>query len=170
MPMTKALIELWLTALLIVALAINMCLAGMVAAIRITSLLNMGMLRNTFVTSICRLTLLHAPAQMQVKNARAFRALLVVADENGDHLHVSPAYLFRFIAKLEYSFCLLELNKAKHAFDKLATLPVQSRGRQVLPLWYVTLLDVCFQSCIDLESWYFWGCNDWHRNRLIQTC
>ena len=68
---------------------INMCLAGMVAAIRITSLLGMGMLRNTFVTSVCRLTMLHAPAQMQLKNAKAFRALLVVADENGDHLHVS---------------------------------------------------------------------------------
>lgn len=67
-----------------------MCLAGMVAAIRITSLLEMAMLRNAFVTSVCRLTLLHAPAQMQVKNAKAFRALLVVADENGDHLHVGP--------------------------------------------------------------------------------
>jgi len=70
-------------------IGINMCLAGMVAAIKITSLLGMSMLRSAFVTSVCRLTMLHAPAQMQVKNAKAFRALLVVADENGDHLHVS---------------------------------------------------------------------------------
>ena len=33
---------------------VNLCLGGFVAAIRITSLLNMGMLRNTFVTSVCR--------------------------------------------------------------------------------------------------------------------
>ena len=59
------------------------------AAIRITSLLGMGMLRNTFVTSVCRLTMLHAPQSMQLKNAHAFRALLVVADENGNHMHVS---------------------------------------------------------------------------------
>ena len=72
----------------LVGVGVNMCLAGLVAAIRITSLLGMGMLRNTFVTSICRLTMLHAPASMQVKNAKAFRALLVVADENGNHLHV----------------------------------------------------------------------------------
>lgn len=65
-----------------------MCLAGMVAAIKITSLLGMSMLRSAFVTSVCRLTMLHAPAQMHVKNAKAFRALLVVADENGNHLHV----------------------------------------------------------------------------------
>ena len=32
---------------------VNLCLGGFVAAIRITSLLNMGMLRNTFVTSVC---------------------------------------------------------------------------------------------------------------------
>ena len=36
----------------------------------------------------CRFTMLHAPGSMQIKNAQAFRALLVVADENGNHLHV----------------------------------------------------------------------------------
>lgn len=50
----------------------------------------MGMLRNTFVTSVCRFTMLHSPAAMQLKNAHAFRALLVVADENGNHMHVGP--------------------------------------------------------------------------------
>ena len=79
---------------------INLCLGGFVAAIRITSLLGMGMLRNTFVTSVCRFTMLHSPQSMQIKNAHAFRALLVVADENGNHMHVSllrlclvPAYI-----------------------------------------------------------------------------
>ena len=70
---------------------VNLCLAGFVAAIRITSLLGMGMLRNTFVTSVCRFTMLHSPQSMQIKNAHAFRALLIVADENGNHMHVSPA-------------------------------------------------------------------------------
>jgi len=70
---------------------VNLCLAGFVAAIRITSLLGMGMLRNTFVTSVCRFTMLHSPQSMQIKNAHAFRALLIVADENGNHMHVSQA-------------------------------------------------------------------------------
>ena len=72
---------------------VNLCLAGFVAAIRITSLLGMGMLRNTFVTSVCRFTMLHAPQSMQIKNAHAFRALLIVADENGNHMHVSATLL-----------------------------------------------------------------------------
>lgn len=72
---------------------VNLCLGGFVAAIRITSLLSMGMLRNTFVTSVCRFTMLHAPQSMQIKNAHAFRALLIVADENGNHMHVGATNL-----------------------------------------------------------------------------
>lgn len=66
----------------------NLCLAGLVAAVRVTSLLSMDMLRNTFVTTVARFTQLHSPASMALKNAQAFRALLVIADENGNHLGV----------------------------------------------------------------------------------
>ena len=66
----------------------NLCLAGLVAAVRVTSLLSMDMLRNTFVTTVARFTQLHAPASMALKHAQAFRALLVIADENGNHLGV----------------------------------------------------------------------------------
>lgn len=69
----------------------NLCLAGLVAAVRVTSLLSMDMLRNTFVTTVARFTQLHSPASMALKNAQAFRALLVIADENGNHLGVRPA-------------------------------------------------------------------------------
>ncbi|CAL8462959.1 g2493 [Coccomyxa elongata] len=65
---------------------VNLCLAGLVAAVRVTSLLSMDMLRNTFVTTVARFTQLHSPASMALKNAQAFRALLVIADENGNHL------------------------------------------------------------------------------------
>lgn len=67
---------------------VNLCLAGLVAAVRVTSLLSMDMLRNTFVTTVARFTQLHAPASMALKHAQAFRALLVIADENGNHLGV----------------------------------------------------------------------------------
>lgn len=79
------------------------------AAIRITSLLSMGMLRNTFVTSVCRFTMLHAPQSMQIKNAHAFRALLIVADENGNHMHVSVASLHCSLEVLLYICCCLLL-------------------------------------------------------------
>ena len=67
---------------------VNLCLAGFVAAIRMTSLLGMGMIRDTYVTSLSRFTMLHSPAVMTLKHAKAFRALLVITDENGNHLHV----------------------------------------------------------------------------------
>jgi len=67
---------------------IGLCLAGFVSAIRLTSLLDMGMLRNTYVTSLARFTMLHAPAGMQHKSAKAFRSMLFVAEDNGNHLHV----------------------------------------------------------------------------------
>ena len=92
---------------LVAGQVVNLCLGGFVAAIRITSLLGMGMLRNTFVTSVCRFTMLHAPQSMQLKNAHAFRALLVVADENGNHMHVSLLPLVKVFAA-----CVSNLVKA----------------------------------------------------------
>lgn len=83
----------------------DLCLAGFVAAIRVTSLLGMGMLRNTFVTSVCRFTMLHSPAAMQLKNAHAFRALLVVADENGNHMHVSNIS-FKAVETMRLQVCV----------------------------------------------------------------
>ncbi|DBA82002.1 TPA: hypothetical protein ACH3X1_007704 [Trebouxia sp. C0004] len=80
---------------------VNLCLAGFVAAIRITSLLGMGMLRNTFVTSVCRFTMLHSPQSMQIKNAHAFRALLIVADENGNHMHNVWSEVLRCVSRWE---------------------------------------------------------------------
>ena len=70
------------------------------AAVRVTSLLSMDMLRNTFVTTVARFTQLHAPASMALKHAQAFRALLVIADENGNHLGVSGPYTASCAARM----------------------------------------------------------------------
>ena len=70
------------------------------AAVRVTSLLSMDMLRNTFVTTVARFTQLHAPASMALKHAQAFRALLVIADENGNHLGVSRPYTASCAARM----------------------------------------------------------------------
>ena len=63
--------------------------AGFISAVWLTSLLDMGMLRNTFITSLARFSMLHSPAALRAKHAHAFRALLIVTDENGNHMHVS---------------------------------------------------------------------------------
>ena len=62
---------------------VNLCLAGLVAAVR-------GEVpTDDASTTVARFTQLHAPASMALKHAQAFRALLVIADENGNHLGVS---------------------------------------------------------------------------------
>ena len=52
---------------------VGLCLDGFVSAIRLTSLLDMSMFMNTYVTSLARFTMLHSPAAMKMKHARAFR-------------------------------------------------------------------------------------------------
>lgn len=51
----------------------GLCLNGIAQAVRLTCLLNMVMLRNTFVSSLARFTMLHSPAAMKLKSAWAFR-------------------------------------------------------------------------------------------------
>ena len=51
----------------------GLCLNGIAQAVRLTCLLNMAMLRNTFVSSLARFTMLHSPAAMKLKSAWAFR-------------------------------------------------------------------------------------------------
>ena len=58
--------------------------------------------RANYIVDACRFTMLHAPGSMQIKNAQAFRALLVVADENGNHLHVRL-----LLSWMTFSSCLL---------------------------------------------------------------
>lgn len=64
---------------------VGLCLEGFVASICITAQLEMSMLRNTFITSLSRFTLLYNPSHMKVKNALAFRALLLAAERVGDN-------------------------------------------------------------------------------------
>ena len=53
----------------------GLCLNGIAQAVRLTCLLNMVMLRNTFVSSLARFTMLHSPTAMRLKSAWAFRCV-----------------------------------------------------------------------------------------------
>ncbi|PSC72251.1 brefeldin A-inhibited guanine nucleotide-exchange 2-like [Micractinium conductrix] len=80
---------------------IGLCLEGFVSCVRLTSLLDVVMLRNTFVTSLARFTMLHSPASMKLKHARAFRALLIVAEQNGNHLRECWTEVLRCVSRFE---------------------------------------------------------------------
>lgn len=71
------------------------------AAIRLHCLLDMTMLRNTYLSSLGRFTMLHSPASMRTKHARAFKTLLVVAEENGNHMQECWEEVLRCISRVE---------------------------------------------------------------------
>ena len=54
------------------------CLGGFESAVALTSRLNMKMLQATFVSSLARFTMLHAPSRMKLKHALALRYVLVL--------------------------------------------------------------------------------------------
>lgn len=80
---------------------IGLCLEGFISSVRLTSLLDVAMLRTTFVASLARFTMLHSPASMKLKHARAFRALLVVAEQNGNHLRECWTEVLRCVSRFE---------------------------------------------------------------------
>ncbi|KAL4543975.1 hypothetical protein Ndes2437B_g01778 [Nannochloris sp. 'desiccata'] len=76
-------------------------LGGFEAAIGLTSRLNMGMLQSTFVSSLARITMVHSPARMRVKHALALRALLHVADVEGNSLGDNWRDILRCVSRFE---------------------------------------------------------------------
>jgi brefeldin A-inhibited guanine nucleotide-exchange protein len=62
------------------------CLSGFEAATCLAAQLGVSNLRDVFVVSLCNFTHLHSPATMKPKNGLAFRALISVALQVGDHL------------------------------------------------------------------------------------
>ena len=80
---------------------VGLCLEGFVASICITAQLGMSMLRNTFITSLSRFTMLYNPSHMKVKNALAFGALLLAAERVGDNFAENWVDMLRCVSQWE---------------------------------------------------------------------
>lgn len=80
---------------------VNLCLEGFVASICIAAKLEMSMLRNTFVTSLCRFTLLHNPGYMKVKNALALKSIILVCERVGNLLQENWVDILRCVSYWE---------------------------------------------------------------------
>jgi brefeldin A-inhibited guanine nucleotide-exchange protein len=99
-------------------------LGGFEAAIGLTSRLNMGMLQSTFVSSLARITMVHAPVRMRVKHALALRALLHIADVEGNSLGDNWRDILRCVSRFEL---LLQLSTG---LPSDATLFTGNGGKQ----------------------------------------
>eukprot|EP00217_Crustomastix_stigmatica_P006110 CAMPEP_0183807166 /NCGR_PEP_ID=MMETSP0803_2-20130417/40777_1 /TAXON_ID=195967 /ORGANISM="Crustomastix stigmata, Strain CCMP3273" /LENGTH=1848 /DNA_ID=CAMNT_0026051939 /DNA_START=183 /DNA_END=5729 /DNA_ORIENTATION=+ len=82
------------------------CLEGFRHAIHLTALLGMETLRDAFVTSLAKLTLLHSPSAMRRKNASALRALVSAAETDGDNLQGAWVHILSCISRYEHLYQL----------------------------------------------------------------
>ncbi|EFN54845.1 hypothetical protein CHLNCDRAFT_35815 [Chlorella variabilis] len=104
---------------------VGLCLEGFVSSVWLTSVLDVEMLRSTFVTSLARFTMLHSPASMRLKHARAFRALLIVAEQNGNHLRECWTEVLRCVSRFEL---LQQLTAGVPTDALLFAMPVDKHG------------------------------------------
>eukprot|EP00775_Hariotina_reticulata_P008270 gene8270-8458_t len=80
---------------------INICLSGFEASTCLAAQLGVSNLRDVFVNSLCNFSHLHTPATMKPKNGLAFRTLLSVAMQVGNHLDGRWLEVLRCISRWE---------------------------------------------------------------------
>ncbi|KAK8952793.1 Brefeldin A-inhibited guanine nucleotide-exchange protein 5 [Platanthera guangdongensis] len=79
-----------------------LCMEGFKAGIHITRLLGMDTMRYAFLTSLVRLTFLHAPKEMRSKNVEAIRTLLTLCDTDKDSLQDTWNAVLECVSRLEF--------------------------------------------------------------------
>ncbi|KAG0481490.1 hypothetical protein HPP92_012348 [Vanilla planifolia] len=79
-----------------------LCMEGFKAGIHITRVLGMDTMRYAFLTSLVRLTFLHAPKEMRSKNVEAIRTLLALCDTDADTLQDTWNAVLECVSRLEF--------------------------------------------------------------------
>ncbi|KFK35285.1 hypothetical protein AALP_AA5G264900 [Arabis alpina] len=82
-------------------IVINLCLEGFHHAIHATSLMSMKTHRDAFVTSLAKFTSLHSPADIKQKNIEAMKAILKLADEEGNYLQDAWEHILTCVSRFE---------------------------------------------------------------------
>ncbi len=80
---------------------IDQSIDGFRESIILMARLRMTMLQNAFLTSLIRFTSLNAPGKVGFKNVKAFRTLLVLAEEIGDSLSDRWLEILRCVSRFE---------------------------------------------------------------------
>lgn len=113
------------------------CLEGFRYAVHVTSVMCMQTQRDAFVTSLAKFTSLHSAADIRQKNIDAIKAIISIADEDGNYLQEAWEHILTCVSRFEHlhllgegappdaTFFALpqnELEKTKQS--KLSILPV----------------------------------------------
>ncbi|GBG70987.1 hypothetical protein CBR_g8287 [Chara braunii] len=78
------------------------CLEGFRHAIHITSVMCMDKYRDAFITSLAKFTSLHSAADIKQKNIDAIKALVAIADEDGNYLQEAWEHILTCVSRFEH--------------------------------------------------------------------
>ncbi|XP_010544658.1 PREDICTED: brefeldin A-inhibited guanine nucleotide-exchange protein 2 [Tarenaya hassleriana] len=87
---------------------INLCLEGFHYAIHVTSVMSMKTHRDAFVTSLAKFTSLHSPADIKQRNIEAIKAIVRLADEEGNYLQDAWEHILTCVSRFEHLHLLGE--------------------------------------------------------------
>ncbi|XP_061371044.1 brefeldin A-inhibited guanine nucleotide-exchange protein 2-like [Gastrolobium bilobum] len=87
---------------------ISLCLEGFRYAIHVTSVMYMKTHRDAFVTSLAKFTSLHSPADIKQKNVDAIKAIVTIADEDGNYLQEAWEHILTCVSRFEHLHLLGE--------------------------------------------------------------
>ncbi|KAK9749282.1 hypothetical protein RND81_02G114900 [Saponaria officinalis] len=81
---------------------IELCLEGFRSAVHVTSVMSMKTHRDAFVTSLAKFTSLHSPADVKQKNIYAIKAILTIAEEDGNYLQEAWEHILTCVSRFEH--------------------------------------------------------------------
>ncbi|KAG9445348.1 hypothetical protein H6P81_016688 [Aristolochia fimbriata] len=84
------------------------CLLGFRYAIHVTAVMSMKTHRDAFVTSLAKFTSLHSAADIKQKNIDAIKAILKIADEDGNYLQEAWEHILTCVSRFEHLHLLGE--------------------------------------------------------------
>lgn len=87
---------------------LSACLEGFRYAIHIIAVMSMKTQRDAFVTSLAKFTSLHSAADIKQKNIDAIKAIILIADEDGNYLQDAWEHVLTCISRFEHLHLLRE--------------------------------------------------------------
>ncbi|KAI4364683.1 hypothetical protein MLD38_020740 [Melastoma candidum] len=87
---------------------LTLCLEGFRYAIHVTAVMSMKTHRDAFVTSLAKFTSLHSPADIKQKNIEVIKAVLMIADEEGNFLQEAWEHILTCVSRFEHLLLLGE--------------------------------------------------------------
>ncbi|XP_042512554.1 brefeldin A-inhibited guanine nucleotide-exchange protein 2-like [Macadamia integrifolia] len=87
---------------------ISQCLEGFRYAIHVTAVMSMKTHRDAFLTSLAKFTSLHSAADIKQKNIDAIKAILIIADEDGNYLQEAWEHILTCVSRFEHLHLLGE--------------------------------------------------------------